>query len=138
MFHPDRVIDRDYYNITDIINVERKITPTVTYYRFTIIVTETCNFTVAKAGYTINYKPSNGGFVVSSYYYQIIATYAGLLKAHFCLPKADKDEVKAGEANFLPVKKRARDLFRQIRAEEICARKKIVSVEPLEIYSHIH
>jgi len=28
-----------------------------------------------------------------------------LLKVHFYLPKADKDEVKAGKAKFLPVKK---------------------------------
>jgi len=61
-----------------------------------------------------------------------------LLKVHFCLPKTDKDEVKAGKANFLPVKKQAKDLSRQVRAEEICARTRIVKVEPIEISSYIY
>jgi len=32
-----------------------------------------------------------------------------LLKVHFCLPNADKDEVKAGKAKFLPVKKTGKE-----------------------------
>jgi len=45
---------------------------------------------------------------------------------------------KRGRQNFDPSKKRARNLSRQAKAEEICARKKIVKVEPFETNSYIY
>jgi len=46
-----------------------------------------------------------------------------LLKVHFYLPKADKDEVKAGKAKFLPIKKTGKEPVQAGEGQEICARK---------------
>ncbi len=62
----------DYYSIINTEKVERKVTPTVTYYRFTVTLNELYKRDLVRATYTVNYKPSNGGFVVSSYLYKIL------------------------------------------------------------------
>jgi len=49
-----------------------------------------------------------------------------LLKVHFACQRQTKMRSKRGGQNFYPSKKRARDLSKQVKAEEICARKKIL------------
>jgi len=60
------------------------------------------------------------------------------LKSIFACQMQTKMRSKRGRQNFYPSKKRARDLSRQVKAEEICARKKIVKVEPIGTYSYIY
>jgi len=48
------------------------ITPTVIYYRYTVILTEYDNLAVLRATYVVSFKPSNGGVVVSSHSYKMI------------------------------------------------------------------
>ncbi len=61
-----------YYELTKTEKVERKITSSVTYYKYTVILTEYDNQAVVRATYTINFKPSTGGFLISSFNYKII------------------------------------------------------------------
>ena len=61
-----------YYELTKTEKVERKVTSSVTYYRYTVILTEYDNLAVLRATYTINFKPSTGGFLISSFNYKII------------------------------------------------------------------
>jgi len=61
-----------YYEVTETESVEQKDTSTATYYRFTVILTETDNLAVVRANYVIGFRPSTGGFLVTYYNYDII------------------------------------------------------------------
>jgi len=57
---------------------------------------------------------------------------------HFCLPNADKDEVKAGKAKFLPVKKTGKGPVQAGKGRRNMCQEKNVKVEPIETYSYIY
>ena len=62
----------NFYEITQTVRVERAITASVTYYRYTVILADQDDLTEARATYVINYRPSNSNFIVASYSYTII------------------------------------------------------------------
>ncbi len=61
-----------YYEITKTEKVEQKVTSSITYYRFTVILYEQDKLAIVRATYVISYKPSNGAFVITSSNYNII------------------------------------------------------------------
>lgn len=62
----------NFYEITRTEKVERAITASVTYYRYTVVLADQDNLTVARATYVVNYRPSTSNFIVSSYVYRLI------------------------------------------------------------------
>jgi len=69
---PKNPLPGAYYEITKTEKVERKITSTTTYYRYTVILTEYDNLAVVRATYVVSFKPATGGVLVSSQSYRII------------------------------------------------------------------
>jgi len=61
-----------YYELTRTEKVERKITPSATYYRYTVILTEYDNLAIVRANYVISFNPKTGAFAVVSHKYKII------------------------------------------------------------------
>jgi len=62
----------NFYTIRTTEKVERAITSGVTYYRYTVVLADQDNLTVARATYVVNYRPATGSFIVASYSYRII------------------------------------------------------------------
>jgi len=61
-----------FYKLTKTEKVEQKVTPSITYYRFTVILYEQDKLAIVRATYVVSFKPSNGAFLVTSFKYNII------------------------------------------------------------------
>ena len=61
-----------WYNITEVEKQEKRVTSTITYYRFTLLLTEQENRAVVRATVVISYYPATGNFIFSSYKYNIL------------------------------------------------------------------
>jgi len=64
----------DWYEITSTEKIEARVTPGVTYYRYTVTLTENDGHATADATYVVSWRPSNGAFLVASYQYTVTKT----------------------------------------------------------------
>ena len=67
-----KTLPGSYYELTKTEKVERKITPSTTYYRYTVILTEYNDLAIVRVNYVISYNPKTGAFAVISHNYRII------------------------------------------------------------------
>ena len=62
----------NFYELTKTVSVEQKVTSSITYYRYNVILYEQDKLAIVKATYTVSFKPSTGGFLVTNFKYTVI------------------------------------------------------------------